>query len=370
MYKIYHICHIISGDLWAGAEVMACHLLKSLHGDPSCKISVILFNHGRLENELKDAGLRVFVFEETKFSFFRLRQKICKFFAEDPPDVVHSHRYKENLLAFSATVYLFDARLVTTQHGLPETYVRKRKIFSIIKQNINFIILKYFFCAIVSVSQDIYDFFIQKNSFSLQRVHVVRNGVSIPQKELSSAKSSLFTVGSSGRLFPVKDYPLMVEIARITNQAVDIHFALAGEGPERSTIEDGIKFAQLKNHFQLLGHLADMDPFYAGLNVYINTSVHEGIPMTILEAMARGLPIIAPKVGGIPEVVDDGVQGFLIDGRDPEAFAEKCLLLYNDPELWQRMSLAAREKAERCFSVEKMAQGYLDIYRKLCGEKH
>jgi len=162
----------------------------------------------------------------------------------------------------------------------------------------------------------------------------------------------------------------MVEIASMINQTVDIHFALAGDGPERSKLEDGIKLAQLKTRFQFLGHLDDMNPFYAGLNVYMNTSVHEGIPMTILEAMARGLPIIAPRVGGIPEVVDDGVQGFLIDGRDPQAFAEKIMLLYNDRELWQRMSLAAREKAERCFSVEKMAQGYLDIYRKLCGEKH
>lgn len=369
MHRVCHICHIISGDLWAGAEVMACHLLKRLHVEPGFKISIVLLNHGRLESELTEAGLQVFVVEEAKFSFFQLRNNIRKLFANLAPDVIHSHRYKENVLAFLSTCGCSKSRLVTTQHGLPETYNRSLMLSDRFKQGVNFLILKYFYSTVVAVSRDILTYFLNDKGFSLRRVCVIQNGVLISQHLSSSPDAKSFIVGSSGRLFPVKDYPLMVEIARAVVPKGDIHFALAGDGPERSKLEDGIDFASLQSSFKLLGHLDDMDPFYAGLSVYINTSVHEGIPMTILEAMARGLPIIAPRVGGIPEVVDDGVQGFLIDGRDPQAFAEKIMLLYKDRELWQRMSVAAREKAERCFSVERMAQGYLDIYRKLCAEK-
>ncbi len=100
----------------------------------------------------------------------------------------------------------------------------------------------------------------------------------------------------------------------------------------------------------------------------MNTSLHEGIPMTVLEAMASGLPVIAPKVGGIPEVVQDGIQGFLVQDRKPESFAQKCLLLYQDRELWQQMSIAARHRALADFSVQRMSQDYARIYNELAQE--
>ena len=94
--------------------------------------------------------------------------------------------------------------------------------------------------------------------------------------------------------------------------------------------------------FFLKGHQHDMASFYRGLDLYINTSIHEGIPMTILEALAHGLPVIAPAVGGIVEIIEDGKDGFLIDSRDPCRFAEKCLLLMENCELRKTMAKAAR----------------------------
>ena len=141
---------------------------------------------------------------------------------------------------------------------------------------------------------------------------------------------------------------------------------MAGDGPERGALEKAIDECGLVGRFALKGHLEDMDSFYRGLDLYLNTSVHEGIPMTILEAMARGLPVIAPQVGGIGEIIEDGVEGFLVPNRDPKAFAEKCLLL-QDAELRQRMGQAARAKVERGFSAEHMARQYYQLYRELAG---
>jgi L-malate glycosyltransferase len=107
-----------------------------------------------------------------------------------------------------------------------------------------------------------------------------------------------------------------------------------------------------------------MNSFYQGLDVYLNTSVHEGIPMTILEALSHGLPVIAPAVGGIVEIIDDGKEGFLIDSRNPHEFAEKCLLLKENRELREKMSRAAREKAEQTFSAKNMAERYYQLYRR------
>ena len=108
--------------------------------------------------------------------------------------------------------------------------------------------------------------------------------------------------------------------------------------------------------------LEDISAFYHGLDLYLNTSVHEGIPLSILEAMAHGLPVIAPKVGGLREVIDDGGQGYLLEGRDPKVFAEKCLLLFEDKALRQRMSQAARQKVMLEFSMARMSQQYNQLY--------
>ena len=108
-----------------------------------------------------------------------------------------------------------------------------------------------------------------------------------------------------------------------------------------------------------------MQEFYKGLDLYINTSLHEGFPMSVLEAMSHGLPVVAPKEGGIKEVVTDGLQGFLVEGRDPKRFAEKCLAIYQDQIMRQRMGAASREKVAREYSEETMAENYCVLYRKI-----
>ena len=93
-----------------------------------------------------------------------------------------------------------------------------------------------------------------------------------------------------------------------------------------------------------------MDAFYRSLDVYINTSVHEGIPMSVLEAMSYGLPVVVPKVGGFPEIVEDGVSGYLVGGREPEIFADKIFALLQ-PDVRELMSRLARQRVKESFST-------------------
>ena len=172
-------------------------------------------------------------------------------------------------------------------------------------------------------------------------------------------------IGTAGRLCPVKDYTftLMMEIAKaVKEETKHIKFHLAGEGPERSKLQALIQQYGLNETFVLKGHIEDMLPFYRSLDLYLNTSVHEGIPMSILEAMAHGLPIVAPDVGGISEIVSNDEDGYLVSTRDPKAFAEKCFLLYKNRQLRRRMAGAAREKIVKSFSVENMAAQYHELY--------
>jgi len=91
--------------------------------------------------------------------------------------------------------------------------------------------------------------------------------------------------------------------------------------------------------------------------------------MSILEAMAHGFPVVAPNVGGISEVIENGEDGYLIEKRDPKAFAEKCFLLYKNKQLRLRMARAAREKIVKSFSAENMAAQYHELYLNVVNKK-
>lgn len=346
---------------------MSCNLLKELNSYPDLNLSVILLNEGKLANELRDAGLSVRVFDETSCSFVKIVWMVRAFCKDTPQDIIHAHRYKENLIAFIAAGIFPKTRPLATLHGMPEVSEVGANLGQQLKIVLNFFILSRFFVKTVAVSHDIRDYLVHQYGFRKDSVVVIHNGVPLPKYPSADTDTSpYFTIGSSGRLFPVKDYPLMVEIAKIiATQAKDVRFELAGDGPDRDEIESWIRAQGLQGSFTLRGHVDDMEAFYHGLAVYLNTSLHEGIPMTILEAMALGVPVVAPDVGGIREIIDNGIQGFLVTGRNPNDFADKCLRLLSDRNLRDAMSLAARHKAAQDFSAEKMADSYRKLYHDL-----
>jgi L-malate glycosyltransferase len=360
---VKRVCHLISGDLWAGAEVMASHLLKGLQRSGQIELTCILLNESRLAHELRKTGLNVLVLDESKLSFFQISQRIRHALSTSHPNILHAHRLKENLLAFIASKIFREMRLVSTQHGLPENH-GSHLLSAKIKQKANEWVLAKKYDLLVSVSDDIRKFYTKVPGMNAEKVTVIHNGIEIPSVVSKRVSDTPFLAGSSGRLFQVKDYQLMVRIAMDLGLE-GISFSLAGEGPERMKLEKFISDNHLTGKFELKGHVDDMSSFYSGIDLYLNTSIHEGIPVSILEAMAWGLPVVAPRVGGIPEIITDGEEGFLIDGREPRDFAEKIRLLCQDVELRRLMGAKARARVEQCFSVHAMTEGYLKIYHEL-----
>lgn len=145
-----------------------------------------------------------------------------------------------------------------------------------------------------------------------------------------------------------------------------VKFIIAGDGPARQEWTDKIAQAPWKGNVFLLGHRSDVPNILASLDVLALPSyAHEGIPQIILqaEAMARG--VVATTVGGIPEVVEDGVTGLLVPPRNPEALAEKIATLLDDSDLRARLGKAAREKIEKHHSLDAMGKLLLELYVKL-----
>lgn len=359
------VCHIVSGDLWAGAEVMAFNLLRGLLARQNTEPFAIVLNAGRLAEELIRAGVPTRVLDETKLSFREIASSARRLIKEIRPRVIHSHRYKENAIAYLASLTEKQRPvLVGTQHGMPEMFDAGARLRHRLKARANFWLLARRFDMTVAVSAEIASV-LRASGFCDDRVETVMNGIEVPEIDRALTVRTGFAIGSAGRMVPVKDYALMVDIANLVVAAdPGIHFELAGDGPLFASIQSQVAKLGLEDRFMLKGMVQKVGDFYRGLDVFINTSVHEGIPMSVLEAMALEIPPIVPRVGGMPEIISDGVDGYLVEGRDPVNFAQCCLALKRNDELRKRMGRAAREKAAKRFSWAKMVDRYMDVYTR------
>ncbi|MFX0196743.1 MAG: glycosyltransferase, partial [Candidatus Hodarchaeota archaeon] len=158
--SMFNVCHVISGDLWAGAEVMAYHLLKGLQAYDELELSAILLNEGRIADELRKLRIKVHVIDESKTSFLNTLLTIRRILVERPPNLIHSHRYKENILASVISRSLPGLKLIATQHGKPGVHGNKLKHLLISKCNL--FALSRRFQRIVAVSQEIKETFVDR----------------------------------------------------------------------------------------------------------------------------------------------------------------------------------------------------------------
>ncbi len=357
------VLHMISGDIWAGAEVMVYHLLKGLQKFEELDIQVLLLNQGRLSEEIRNLGIRVHVVDERKESLVSTFRIIRGILRKEKPDIIHSHGYKLNILSYLTSKSISPVKLVGTQHGMPKMGRGKYRLWHRLIMRCNLFILSKYFNRVVGVSRGIKEAFVRQYQFREDKVDVIHNGIEIPDSPVTRNNSEYFVIGSSGRLYPVKDYAFMIEIAKVMQKKTNrVRFELAGDGPEMIRLKRLTSQYQLENVFKFKGHLENISLFYQGLDLYLNTSLDEGIPISVLEAMAHKLPVVAPRVGGFPEIVDDGVQGYLLEERNPEAFAERCYFLNDNEPVRQKMSEAARKKVEQRFSTERMTQNYFNLY--------
>ena len=356
---------IASGDLWAGAEVMVCQLAIGYSKNPDLNLLVVLLNKNKLADKLERHGVEVRVVEESQNSFISIVRSVRKLVNAFSPDIIHSHRYKENLLAWITAFGRKNIKLVATQHGMPEISGGSVCLTGRFRAAIFFRLLSHCFDNTVLVSEEMRKSLINSYGFSSKTITVIHNGISLP-KDICSGEGRRLVIGSAGRLYPVKNFSMLVDIGHsvvMQNDIVD--FVIAGAGPQYAMLEEKIQSYGLQDRFKILGHIDDMRFFYKNLDVYVNTSIHEGIPMSVLEAMSYGLPVVAANVGGLPEIIKNGVNGFLIEGYNKNIYINHLLELINNQDLRLVMAKYARDRVSKYFSLKVMADNYYQLYRRL-----
>jgi L-malate glycosyltransferase len=178
-------------------------------------------------------------------------------------------------------------------------------------------------------------------------------------------------VGNVAALVPHKGQRHLIEAARLVlPQVPDARFVIAGEGELRPALDRQIKEHHLEKHVVLAGFRPDVLSLHKTFDIFVMSSVTEGLGTSLLDAMAAGKPVVATAAGGIPEVVVDGDTGFLVAPRDHEAMAAAIVRLLKDEALRQRMGAAGRTRACTMFSAERMVQETLRVYQRVALHPH
>ncbi|UCH57292.1 MAG: N-acetyl-alpha-D-glucosaminyl L-malate synthase BshA [Candidatus Bathyarchaeota archaeon] len=165
---------------------------------------------------------------------------------------------------------------------------------------------------------------------------------------------------------PVKRvHDLVYAMAIVAREAPGAKLMLVGDGPDRHSVEKLVSRLDLKKRVLLTGFRSDVPNLLGCSDLVVLCSETESAPLTLLEGMSASLPVVATRVGGIPEIIEDEVNGFLVSPKNPEAIAERILRLNSDPELRRRLGCAARETVLERYTSEKVVGQYMEIYEKV-----
>jgi glycosyltransferase involved in cell wall biosynthesis len=353
-----------------GTERLVVELARRLQ--PSFGMAVCcLDSPGSWAHLLTDRGIPVIALNRRPGFRPLLGRAIAQFAADRRATVVHCHHYSPFVYGSLARLWRRSG-IVFTEHGRlnDDRPSNRRRLANRLFDRVP--------ARIFAVSNNLRTFMIEEG-FSQDHVDVIRNGIDLgplpTARSRADARSRLgispddFVVGAIGRLDPVKSLETLIDAmgSMIPGDGRRARLVLIGEGPERRRLEAHVAAAGASGVVTFTGHRSDVRELLPALDVYVNCSVFEGISLTILEAMAAELPVVASRVGGTPEVVVDGECGYLVEPRDPRALAGAVSNLREHPELGLAFGSAARARVEKHFSIDRMVQQYANVYSQVGG---
>jgi glycosyltransferase involved in cell wall biosynthesis len=369
------VLHLISSGGMYGAEAVILTLLGQMNGGVSGSSSLGVFSHDPEQvPELYDAALKgAFQAELVECRGqvdFAAAKKIRDLAKATGSDIVHAHGYKADIYSFLAFRGRERPSLVSTCHTWYDNDLAVRMYGAVDRW-----VLRHF-DQVVAVSPSVRDRLLHAGVLG-QKIQCIRNGIDYDRFAQAASgrcydrSSSALRVGLVGRLAPEKGVDVFLRsIALLAGEGAAAEFTVAGDGPDRAALEYLLRELGMEDRVRLIGSQSDMAAHYASLDILVSASRHEGLPMAMLEGMASGLPVLATKVGAVPQVVVDGQTGILVPPGSPEALAEGLAWMLRDAPLRERFGRAGQDRVRNEFSAERMAREYLSVYRRaLSGRK-
>lgn len=299
---------------------------------------------------------------------------------EERPDLLHTHMAKAGTLGRLAGWLAGVPVRVHTYHGhVLDGYFSpvRSKLIAAAERT-----LAALSSSLVAISPAVRDDLVHRfRVASKSQIHVIPLGIELApflraSRERSTLRSELglgrttALVGTAGRMVPVKNQKVFLEAAgRIHRKQPHAHFLLVGEGPEKPALERLAADLGLTEVVHFVGWRRRMERVYPDLDVFVLTSENEGMPVVLIEAMACGVPVVATRVGGVPDLVTDGLHGFVTPPGDAHAVAVAIVELLSNPHRAREMAESGRRHVRGRFTAERLVRDVEALYDGLL-EKH
>ena len=362
----------MTADLWAGAEVQLATAVSFLAARSDVTVSAVLFNEGRLAKELRRLGLSVTIIDESRYNAIQIIARLTNALRDRRIDLVHTHRYKDTVLGIIAARLAGVPHVIRTVHGLKEPESGWNRLKYAVYETLDRMMLRRFADRVIAVSNRTSSALVEAG-LPASLITTIRNGIDVdsiqPARSQNAVRAELglldntVVFGTAGRLSAVKGQDTFLHAARlILDREPRAAFVIAGGGPLEDELTALAYRLGVAHACRFLGERDDIHDVIAAMDVFVLPSLNEGLPMAVLEAMALDKPVVASRVGGLPEVIQHRGTGLLVPSGDARAFADACLQLARDREWADELAARARRSVADQFSRDRHGRTLVDTY--------
>lgn len=354
------IMQVIPYFCFGGAEIMCENLTFALKNAGQEVFVVSLYNdHTPIAQRMEEAGIRIVYLDKKLGLDLSMVPKLIKMIRQERPDVVHTHLDVIKYAVLAAKLAGVK-KCVHTVHSLANREAEGR-----LQKIINGFYFRKAWSVPVALTPEVQNSVAEFYGLPLSRVPVIYNGIDlsrcVPKTTYETGENVIIL--HVGRFDVPKNHPGLLEAFRLLLESCpQCRLRLVGDGDSRRDMEALAREKGIADFVEFCGMQSNVYPYLHDADIFTLPSIYEGNPMTVIEAMGTGLPIVASRVGGIPDMISDGESGLLVE-PEPQSICDSLTRLVEDSALRQRLGEAAR-KQSRTFSAEHMARDYLSLYSK------
>jgi glycosyltransferase involved in cell wall biosynthesis len=360
--------HVVFSIGFGGAEKLVYDMVLATDSEEFYPVVCCLDTPGNLAEELRDKGYKLYEFSRSPGIDFRLVSSLRQAIRKEKIEVIHAHQYTPYVYAVLASLFLSNIKIIMTEHG--RLYPEKRRF----KRYLINPLLARVTNHIVSVSQNTKRAMITYDNFPEGKIRVISNGVKLDSKGINIdivAKRRLLRldetsaiIGTAARLEEIKNLSMMLWAFRLVlTEMPNTYLVIAGTGSKEAELKDLASRLGILHRVRFIGLRRDLPEIYKLYDIFVLSSYTEGISVTILEAMAAGIPTVVTDVGGNPEVAVEGVTGYIVPICDERAMAARILKLLSDAAKRKAFGQNGAARVRECFSFDHMLGRYFQLYR-------